>query len=126
MFLFGDSVSTEILPLAFGTVVSLPHAIKMVGSCIYQRGLIREYSCLKITVSVSFHTHTGTREVSGAYVSHRAIEYHYLEVNTWTELSFQFRPQSGVLVKVGSEVLARLFGVKKTYLNTPFEKFVED
>ena len=34
-FLFVDSVSTEILSLAFGTVVSLPHAIKMVGGSIH-------------------------------------------------------------------------------------------
>ena len=49
-FLFGDSVSTEVFSFASGTMVSLPHTIKMVGSSIHQRRLIRQYSSLKVAV----------------------------------------------------------------------------
>ena len=126
MFLFGDSVSTEIFPFAFGAMVSLPYAVEVVGGGIDQLGLVGEDSGLEVAVVVAFHADAGTREVGGADVRHGAIEYHYLEVNTRTEFAFQFRPQSRVFVEVLAKVLAWLFGVEQTYLDTSFEQFVED
>ena len=92
IFLSGDPVSAEVLPLTFGAVVSLPHAVEMVSGSIHQRRFIGEYSCLEIAVAFSLHADTGTREVGGADIGHRAVEYHYFEMYTRTELTLQFRP----------------------------------
>lgn len=77
--LSGDSVATEVLAPAFGTVRALPYAVEVVGGGIDQLGLVGEDSGLEVAVVVAFHADAGTDEVGGADIDYRAVEYHYLD-----------------------------------------------
>ncbi len=106
-----NPISTEILPLAFGTVGSLPDAVEVFGGGIDQLGVVGEDTGLKVAVVVAFHTDAGTSEVGGADIGYRAVENHYLEMHTRAEPPLQLAPQSWIFVEIGPEVLARFFSV---------------
>ena len=47
-------------------------------------------SGLEVAVVVAFHAYAGAREVGGADIGCCAVEYHYFEMHSWTELALQF------------------------------------
>lgn len=120
-----NSISTEILPLAFGTVGSLPDGVEVVGCGIDQRWFVGENTGLEVAVVVALHTHAGTCEVGGADIGYSAVENHYLEMHPWTESPLQSTPQSWILVEILAEILSWLFGMKQAHFDTPFQQFVE-
>ena len=120
-----NPIPTEVFPLAFGTVGSLPDAVEVVGGGIHQRWLVGEDAGLEIAVVVAFHAYAGTREVGGADVGGGTVENHYLEMHPWTEPPLQAAPQSRILVEILAEVLTWLFGVQQPHIDTTFQQFVE-
>ena len=119
MFL-SNPIPTEVFPLAFGTVGSLPDGVEVIGGGVYQRRLVGEDTGLEVAVVVAFHTHAGTREIGGADVGGGAVENHYLEMHPWAESPLQSTPQSWILVEILAEVLSRLFGVQQSHIDTTF------
>lgn len=124
MFL-SNPIPTEVFPLAFGTVGSLPDAVEVVGGGIDQGGLVGEDSGLEVAVVVAFHTHAGTREIGGADVGGGAVENHYLEMHPWAESPFQPAPQPRILVEILAEVLTWLFRMKQPHIDTTSQQLVE-
>ena len=121
-----NPIPTEVFPLAFGTVGSLPDAVEMVGGGIDQQWLVGEDAGLEVAVVVAFHTYAGTCEVGGADIGYRAVENHYLEMHPWAESPFQPAPQPRILVEILAEVFARFFGVQQPHLDTTLQQLVEN
>ena len=110
--LFGNPVTAEGFSFALGTSSPLPDAVEVVGGGIYQRWFVGEDSSLEVTVVVAFHAHAVALEVGATDIGYRAVENHYLEMHSWTELALQFRPQAWILVEILAEVLTWFFGVQ--------------
>ena len=120
-----NSIPAKILPFAVLTAMALPDAVEVIGGGIDQRRFVGEDAGLEVAVVVAFHTDAGTSEVGGADIGYRAVENHYLEMHSWTELALQFRPQAWILVEILAEVLTWLLSVQQAHLDTPFQQFVE-
>ena len=124
MFL-SNPIPTEVFPLAFGTVESLPDAVELVGGGIYKQRFVGEDAGLEVAVVVAFHTHSGTGEVGGADIGHRAVENHNLEMHPWAESPLQTAPQPRILVEILAEILSWFFGMKQPHIDTLFKQLVE-
>ena len=124
MFL-SNPIPTEVFPLAFGTVGSLPDGVEVVGGGIDKGRVVGEDTGLEVAVVVAFHAYAGTREVGGADVGGGAVENHYLEMHPWAESPLQSTPQSWILVEILAEILSWLFGMKQAHFDTTFQQFVE-
>ena len=119
MFL-SNPIPTEVFPLAFGTVGSLPDGVEVVGGGIHQRRLVGEDAGLEVAVVVVVHTHAVPLEVGATDIGHRADENHNLEMHPWTESPLQTAPQPWILVEILSKILAWLFGMKQPHIDTTF------
>lgn len=120
-----NPIPTEVFPLAFGAMGSLPDGVEVVGGGIDQLGFVGEDAGLEVAVVVAFHAYAGTREVGGADVGGGAVENHYLEMHSWAEPPFQPAPQARVFVEILAEILSWLFGMKQAHFDTPFQQLVE-
>ena len=126
LFLFRNPVAAEGFSFALVTSSALPDAVEVVGGGIDQRRVVGEDASLEVAVASAFHAYAGTREVGGADVGHRTVDYHYLEMHPWTESPFQSAPQSWILVEILAEILSWLFGMKQPHIDTPFQQLVEN
>ena len=122
MFLLFYSIAAVCLAFAGLAMLTRPDQVEMVGGGINQHEVVGHNSRLEVALAIGLHPNTCTRKVCRTNVCHLAIENHHLEMDSRTEPALQLLYESRILIKIFTEVRARLFGVQQSHLHTsPYE-----
>lgn len=118
-----DFLGAVLCATAFLARIANPYVIELVHGCFNKGGLVGKDAALKVATIGRLHAYSSAGEVCRADIGGLAVEYPYLEMDSWAKDAFKTSFQDGIFIEVFLEGWSWLFRMNQPDLNTSFHKF---